>query len=480
MPTRALFYLLAIWFLVEVTIRGMVAEDWPQFRGPNGSGVSKSSALPITFSNKENVVWEANLGEGVSCPVIVDGRAYNTALTGTEQFTVFCHDAATGKELWKQAIATGKLPRITPPNSHASSTPACDGKRVYVHFSTIGLLAFDAGSGKLAWRYELPTPAYLMDWGAAGSPIVHDGLVIFAMDDDLTPYVLAVDAETGTLRWRTPRVDMLAGYSAPVLCTAGGRTDLVVAGTGKLKGYDPKTGKERWTCNTLLRTIMTSPVVQDDVIYIAVQSYGDSTRTVKFALLEWLDTNQDKLLAKTETPKEFWDRFDLSDSNRDKVLDEKELDTAFQHPDNMVGGGSVVQAVRGGGDGDVTRTHVLWNLNSKAPSNLSSPLVTNHRLYVVKAGGLASCFDVAKGDVLWERKRIQNFGDYYASPIAADGKVFIAGRNGFVVVLRDGEELEILAKNDMGEEIVATPAIADGRLFIRTRQKVFCVAASAR
>lgn len=452
-----------------------LAEDWPQFRGQNGSGVSPSTSLPTEFSFENNVAWNAKLGEGVACPVIVNGRVFNTALTAEEEFTVFCHDAITGKPIWKSEIATGKLPRITPPNSHASSTPACDGKRVYVYFTTLGLLAFDVDSGQEVWRHPLPAPAYLMDWGTACSPIVHRGLVYFAMDDDLSPYVLAVDAETGKLRWRTPRVDMLAGYALPVLCTAEGRTDLVVAGTGKLKGYDPETGKELWTCNTLLRTMMTSPVVHDGIIYIAVQSYGDSTRTVKFALLEWLDTNQDKLLERKETPREFWQRFDLSDRNHDQTLDEGELDTAFQHPDNMAGGGNIIQAIKGGGVGDVTRTHLLWNLNSKAPSNLSSPLVTNNRLYVVKAGGLASCFETANGNVLWERKRIQNFGDHYASPVAADGKIYIAGRNGFIIVLRDSPEFEVLAKNDMGEEIVATPAIANGCIFIRSRNQIFCI-----
>ena len=473
MKTSSFFVVCAL-----TTASSSFSEDWPQFRGVNGSGVSSSRALPTEFSQREHIAWQVKLGEGVGCPVIVNGRVYNTALVNEEMIAVFCHDAATGKQLWKQELPTGKLPRITPPNSHASSTPACDGKRVYVYFSTIGLVAFDAIGGREVWRHQLATPAYLMDWGAAQSPIVHDGMVFLAMDDDLAPYVVAADAATGELRWRTERADMLAGYAIPVLCTVEGRTDLVVAGTGKLKGYDPNTGKELWTCNTLLRTIMTSPVVQDGVIYIAVQSYGDSTRTVKFALLEWLDTNQDKLLAKKETPQEFWIRFDASDRNRDQVLDEKELDTAFQHPDNMAGGGNVIQAVRGGGRGDVTRSHLLWNVNSKAPSNLSSPVVSENRLYVVKAGGLASCFDIAKGEVLWERKRIQNFGDYYASPIAADGKIYIAGRNGFVVVLRDSREFEILAKNDMGEEIVATPAIAEGRLFIRTRQTLFCVAGS--
>jgi len=452
------------------------AEDWPQFRGPNASGVSASRGLPASFSQTQNVRWKVALGDGISGPVVVKGRLFNTALAAENQFSVFCHDAATGRPLWRKNYPVQGLPRITPPNSHAASTPAADGKRVYVYFSTLGLLALDAATGRELWRTPIPKPAFLMDWGPAVSPVVYRDMVIFCQDDDLAPYVMALDAATGKLRWKTLRSDMLAGYAIPVFCTARGRTDLVVAGTGKLKGYDPATGKERWTCNTLLRTIMTSPVVKDDVIYLAVLSYGDSKRTLKLALLEWLDTNQDKRLAREETPQEFWDKFDRSDKNQDHVLTEEELDTAFQHPTNMVGGGSIVQAIRGGGTGDVTKTHLVWGLTHRAPSNLVSPLVVGNRLHVLKTGGLSTCFDATNGKPLWELSRIGNLGDYYASPVYGDGKIYMAGKNGFVVVVEDGPELKILARNDMGgEEIYATPAIADGRLYIRTRTHLYCI-----
>jgi len=221
-------------------------------------------------------------------------------------------------------------------------------------------------------------------------------------------------------------------------------------------------------------------VVRDGVIYVAVQSYGDATRTLKFALLEWLDTNQDGTLARKEVPKEFWEKFDLSDKNKDGVIDTTEIDSAFQHPQNMSGGGSIIQAIRGGGQGDVTKTHVLWNLENRSPSNLSSPLVVGKKLFVVKAGGLSSCFEIEQGKTLWQLGRIRNLGDYYASPVAADGKIFVAGRNGFVVVLEDSPELKVLARNDMEAEVLATPSIADGRLYIRTREKLFCLAADAK
>ncbi len=451
------------------------AEDWPQFRGINGSGASVSKKLPQSFSGESNVAWKVNLGEGIASPVVKQGRLYSTAMVSGEKLGVFGLDAASGKQLWKSEFETGKLPRITPPNSHASSTPATDGERVYVYFSTLGILALDAKTGAEVWRYTMPKPAYLMDWGAASSPIVHDGMVIFCQDDDLAPFLVAVDAKTGKEKWKTLRKDMLAGYALPVLCEANGRTDVVVAGSGKLKGYDPATGKELWTCNTLLRTIMTSPVVHDGVIYIAVQSYGDATRTLKHALLEWLDTNQDGILTREETPKEFHERFDSSDKNKDKRIGPEEIDTAFQSPDNMAAGGNIIQAVKGGGTGDVTKTHLLWNRDQKSPSNLSSPLYYNQRLYLVKSGGLSSCYDTRDGKTLWERSRIGNFGDHFASPIAADGKIYIAGKNGFIVVLEDAPELKVLAKNDIGGEIIATPAIADGRLYIRTREELICV-----
>ena len=146
----------------------------------------------------------------------------------------------------------------------------------------------------------------------------------------------------------------------------------------------------------------------------------------------------------------------------------------------MVGGGNTIQSVRGGGNGDVTKTHLVWNIDNKSPSNLASPLVFKERVYVVKSGGISSCFDAKTGDEVWGRTRLRNFGDYYASPIAADGKIYIAGRNGFVVVIDDGPELKVLAKNDVGEEIFASPSIADGRIYIRTRESVFCFSNEAK
>lgn len=460
------------------------AEDWRQFRGPNASGVAPGNyPLPVEFSQTDKLKWSVKLGDGVACPIIAGGRVFITAMVAEQKFGVFSFDVATGKPLWKREFDTGKLPRITPPNSHASSTPATDGNRVYVYFSTLGLMALDVSDGKTIWERPIPPPAYLMDWGPASSPVVYGDKVFFNQDDDLSSMLLAFDAATGDERWRTARPEMLAGYAIPVICEANGQTDLVVAGTGKMKGYDPDTGKERWTCNTLLRTTMTSPIVKDGVIYTANQSYGDENRTLKFALLEWLDTNQDGKLARAELPKEFWKRFDISDKDHNGAIEGDELDTAFQSSENQVGGGASIQAIRGGGKGNVTATHVIWNNQYKLKipaSNLSSPIVVGDELFVVKKGGLSSSFDIASGKSNWQLARIKNIGDYYASPVAGDGKIYVTGENGFIVVLSQGPTLNVLAKNDMGETCVATPAIADGRIFIRSRESLFCVSEEAK
>lgn len=456
-------------------------EDWPQFRGHNAAGISRESKnLPTEFSHEEKVLWSLDLGEGIACPVVADGKVITTTMSDDQTFGVFCLEAATGKELWRREFDTGATPAIMPPNAQASSTPATDGKRVYIYFSTLGMLSLDLTNGKTVWTHPIPEPFYLLGWGAAHSPIVYKDLVIFNQDDDLSPFMIALDKRTGELRWKTPRPEMLAGYAVPVICKANGREDIVVAGSGKLKGYDPATGKQLWTCNTLLRTIMTSPAVADDLIYVSVQSYGDTDRVLKYALLQWKDTNQDGKLSKDEFAKPFWEKFDRGDVNNDGFLVEDEIDAAFQAPSNMAGGGNTIQAVRGGGNGDVTKTHVVWNIDNTSPSNIASPLVDDGRVFVVKKGGISASFDALSGEEVWSKKRIRNFGNYYASPIAGDGKVYVMGENGFLVVLRQGPKPEVLAKNDMGDSCIATPAIADGRIFVRTLHKLYCFSEEAK
>jgi outer membrane protein assembly factor BamB len=472
------------------------ADEWPQFRGPNCTGISLSTKpLPAKFSATENVRWSEKIGEGIGSPVVAAGRVFVSAMTGDEQVSLFAFDAESGKKLWQRDWRTGPLAEIHKTNSQASSTPAADADRVYFYFTTLGLLAVDAKTGAEAWQYSLPTPFFVFKWGPGMSPVLYRDLVLMCQDDDLYPSIHAIDKATGQMRWKDDRPDMAVNYSHPVVCTANGRDDIVVAGTGLLIGYDPATGRRRWQARTLLRNIKTTPVSLDGVLYISIQSGGIANQWLASVDRATTGNNDNKLdkgeiqafVGQDPVPEAFFAKtFGRGDLNRDGVLEGRELDVAFMHPDNFAGvdftrvgenaAEQMIVAVRGGGEGDVTASHVLWKHKTKYTDHIVSPLVADGRLFLLKEGGISTVFEMKGGTAVRAAKRVGAGGSYFASPILADGKIYLAGENGTVVVLKNSAGYEELAQNDMGESILATPAIADGRLYIRTRTQLFCVA----
>ncbi len=472
------------------------ADDWPQFRGPNSSGISAASQpLPETFSATENVRWSASVGEGVGGAVVAAGRVFVSGMTAAETVSLFAFDATSGKKLWQRDWPTGPLPEVHQINSHASATPAADADRVYLYFSSLGLLAVDARTGQDEWRQALPVPFFVFKWGAGMSPVLYRDMVLFCQDDDLSPALYAFDRATGKLLWKDDRLDMSVNYSHPVVNTVDGRDEIVVAGTGLLIGYDPQTGKRRWHAKTLLRNIKTTPVCVDGVIYISLQSSGIANQWL--VAVDQADTgNKDGKVDKAEiqayvgkelVPEIFFKRtFDRGDLNQDGVLEGAELDVAFLHPDNFAGASftstgesaadEFILAVRGGGTGNVTASHVLWKHPTKHTDHVVSPFVSDGRLLLIKGGGISTVFETRTGTPLRGPKRVANATNYFASPVSGDGKIYVAGENGMVVVLKNDPDYEELAVNDVAGSIVATPAIAQGALFIRTRDRLLCVA----
>lgn len=490
----ALFPVCALFALASLsTLR---ADDWPQFRGPNCTGISTGTApLPVEFSPTKNLKWSVDVGEGVGGAVVADGRVFVNGMTGPETVSLFAFDAATGKPLWRRDWETGPLPEIHKTNSQASSTPAADADRVYFYFTTLGLLAVDAKTGEDAWKQELPTPFFVFKWGPGMSPVLYDDMVLFVQDDDLFPAMYAFDRATGELRWKDDRLDMAVNYSHPVICTVDGRDDIVVGGTGMLIGYDPQTGNRRWHARVLLRNIKTTPVCLDGTIYVSIQSGGIANQWL-VSVDQATTGNSDGKLDREEVqafvgefpvPEAFYEKtFGRGDLNKDGFLEGKELDVAFLHPDNFAGASfeelgesaadEYVMAVRGGGEGDVTDSHLLWKHRTKYTDHIVSPYVSDGRMLLVKGGGIGTAFETEEGTSLGGPRRIGNGGEYFASPVSGDGKIYVAGENGNIVVMEDADGFETLAVNDVGDSVISTPAIADGALFVRTRYKLMAFA----
>ena len=479
--------------LISTSSALLQAEDWPQFRGPNCAGISASKQpLATSFSPTKNVAWVANLGDGIGCPVVAAGRVFVSSMLDDKTVALTGFDATTGKQLWQRSWPTGALVEIHKTNSQAATTPCADAERVYFYFSTLGLISVNAKTGTDEWAIKMPTPFFVFKWGAGMSPVLYKDKLIFCQDDDIYPGIMVVQSATGKIIWKEARDDMAVNYSHPVIVSTAKRIELVVAGTGKVVGYDIENGKRLWESRTLLRNIKTTPVVSGNTIYISLQSGGIANQWL--APIDRAETgNNDNRIDKAEIqafvgaqkiPAAFYQRtFDRGDENKDGFLEGAELDKAFLHPDNMAGASfdtedaadEYILAIRAGGDGDVTETHTQWKTNTKYTDHIVSPLVYDGRMLLIKGGGISTVYSLKQGKQLRGAKRIQNSSEYFASPIAGDNKVYIAGENGVIVVLDAANNFKILAKNDMQDSILGTPAIADGSIFVRTRSKLYCI-----
>lgn len=324
--------------------------------------------------------------------------------------------------------------------------------------------------------------------------MLHRDLVLFCQDDDVNPACYAFEKATGRLKWKDDRFDMSFNYTHPVVCTVDGRDEIVVAGTGLLIGYDPEDGHRRWFARGLLLNTKTTPVCHDGVIYLSFQCGGTPSNWLGVFDRDEKTGNKDGKLDKAEMqrffgeqpiPEAFFKRtFDRGDINGDGYLEGRELEIAFMHLENFDGAdysptgdaapAQFIMAVKGGGTGDVTKSHVLWRHKTKHTDHIVSPLVSGGRMLLVKPGGITTVFETKHGEALRGPERVGRVGGYFASPVAGDGKIYIAGENGKVTVLRDTPGYEELAVNDLGERIIATPALAGGRIFVRTRTQLMC------
>ena len=450
----------------------LLAADWGQFRGPNGSGVSADVNLPAVLNPDRNVVWKTALPPGYSSPSVAGDRVFVTALEDEKLFTI-CLDRATGRILWRREAPRPRRQEMQRANTPVSATPATDGRNVYSFFQDFGLVAYGPDGNEL-WRMALGP--FNNPFGHGSSPILAGDTLLMNCDQDTGSFLIALHKMTGKTLWRTPREHAQRGYSTPVLHG----TQVIVTGSYRMSGYDLATGRELWWINGLPWQIKPTPIVADGVVYFVTFSGesdpGEQEKVPAFAeALVQLDRNKDGRLSKDEIldPKakaRFEEYLDLDHTG---FLEERD----WEHFRDRRQGESALRAYRlEGAKGDITESGFLWK-HAKSLPNVPSPLLYQDVLYTLKEGGIFTSYHPKTGAVLKQARLQGALGTYYASPIAADGKIYLANEDGKTVVLKAGAQWEILNLGEFDAGIKATPAIVGGKIYLRTHNAVYCFAA---
>jgi outer membrane protein assembly factor BamB len=386
----------------------LLLQNWPEFRGPTGQGLSDARGLPLTWSESENVRWKVSTpGKGWSSPVVQGDSIWLTASIEDEQglsLRAICLQRSSGVVLRNIEVFRLRAPaQINPKNGYASPTPVLDGDRIYVHFGAFGTACLTQ-SGEIKWRTRLPYDNG--QHGPGSSPVLYDDLLIVSCDGRDVQYVAALDTRTGAIRWKKSRRGYQA-YSTPLVVHLPGGDQVVSPGAYRSIAYEPRTGKEIW----YVRygdgfSNVPRPVYGNGLVYIC---------------------------------------------------------TGFQQPSLL--------AVRVDGNGDVTDSHVQWRLD-RGVSLTPSPLLVGEELYMVSDSGIASCLDARNGKEYW-RERLG--GNYSASPIFADGRIYYLSEEAETTVIAPGRQYRVLATNQLDGRALASMAVSGDSILLRTDTHLYCL-----
>jgi outer membrane protein assembly factor BamB len=416
------------------------AENWPQWRGEAGLGISPDKTFPTEWSESKNVLWKTPVeGRGHSSPIIWGKKIFlTTAIEGPilseakppkhvvnkEQFShpdwvglnrsytlkVLCLDRDNGKLLWQRtAYEGGVFDYRHRRGSYASPTPVTDGSHVYAFFGSEGLYCYTL-DGKLIWKASLGGIRTL-GMGVAASPVLHKNLIILQCDENEgdNSFIAALDKDSGKEVWRRPR-RIQVSWSTPLLVKAASRDELVTTGNEFIISYDPTTGQEFWRCKGLESNAIHTPVAGSGMVIV---SAGYPAKRVI--------------------------------------------------------------AIRLGGSGDLTRTsHIVWQYN-KGTAYVASPILFQDFVYLLSDKGILTCLDVKTGDVKYDDGRVPIPATFMSSPVAFDSKILLTSDDGHTFVVKAGTRHEVLASNSVGEPVYASLALADGKIFIRGEKTLYCV-----
>ena len=452
------------------------ASDWPRFRGPNGTGISPDRDLPASISKDRNVLWTQKTLPGNSSPIVVDGRLWVTGWEGDDR-VVLAYDAASGAPLWRLAVKRAFTEPPNPLNGPTTPTPVTAGRALFVFFPDFGLIACDF-AGKELWRVPLGPFGGIQ--GMAVSPVYAEGNVILLIDTPEQAYLAAFDAATGKQVWRRERpIGFLGSYATPsVYQPANGPAQIVVAGAQELTGYQAKTGERIWWVRGVTVGPAVLPLIADGSVYTMEPSGGsapefkqmlagfDKDKNGRIELAEVTgDKVNDKIMYR------LFKSIDKNSGNGDGVLTAEEWDRAF---DPKQPGGGLVRT-RLDGQGDLSRTHVVWRYTKGLPY-VTAPLLYHNILYVIRNGGILAAIDPESGKLLREARLNDAIGEYYAQPVAGDDKIYVVNKDGKVTVIRPGVPWQQLSSGDLDEQVIATPAIAGDRIYVRTERTLYCFA----
>lgn len=414
------------------------ANNWHQWRGPDATGVSRTSQPPIEWSEDQNIRWKVAIGgQGTSTPIIWNDKVFVLTAINTGQvdpslpkpedqpervfgitypntsyrFVVLCLDRETGKELWRRT-ATERIPHEGHhgDSDFASASPTTDGQRLYCWFGSAGLYCYDLDGNKL-WERDLGKAYVGASLGEGCSPVIHDGRLVIVRDHARQSNIEVLDAETGETQWKKNR-DEPNAWATPRVLNHSGRTQVITAASNLVRSYDIDDGEIIWQCSGLTGNVIPAPVVEGDVVYCMSGYEGYSLLALPLSAT-----------------------------------------------------------------GDISNSDViLWNKDRATPYILS-PLLYDGMLYFNQSRqNILSCVDAATGDVLLDRTRLDGISNLYASPVGADGRVYITGRNGTTLVLERSKELKVLATNELDDRIDASLALAGNQLFLRGSRFLYCIA----
>ena len=415
---------------------GIHAEDWPAWRGPRLDGSSLEKNLPLKWSDSENVAWKATIpGIGHSSPILSGDRVFvTTCLIKEQKRILLCLDRRDGKTLWEREVAYSPLEPRHKLNSYSSSTPATNGKLVFVTFlrlrnktdndgppvlprvkspvkpdliPEVVVAAYDFVGAKV---WEKVPGRFYSTHGFCSSPILYKDKVIINADQDALAYIVALDASTGEEKWRINRPNRTRSYCVPIIAEAGGKTQMVLSGSESVASYNPEDGAPIWNIN--------GPTEQ----YVASLVYGQGL---------------------------FF------------------LTAGFPDYHNM--------AIRPDGVGDISKTHIAWHESKTKAINASyvpSPIAVNKYFYMISDKGYLSCFDAKTG----ERTFMEKLGRHHsASPVYADGHVYLTDDEGITYVLKGNGAFDVVSRNELNDECYASPAISRGQIYIRTLNYLYCI-----